>query len=133
MKIIGLDEQEYTWKYHLHQTPRENCSAPHERARKLLKELFPFSSICEEVPLIGVGKEKLFIDFFIPQKRLVVEVQGQQHYHFNHFFFSSKQAFGKALNRDRTKVEWCKINNFDFVELPDNEKDKEWEMRIKNR
>lgn len=133
MKIIGLDNIEYEWKPTLNHSERENSSALHVRARDLLKRLYPFYSINEEVLLVGTLKERLYIDLYVHALRLAIEVQGSQHIEFNSFFFSSKKDFLKAQSRDRSKVEWCKINNIDLVTLPHDESDREWELRIRER
>lgn len=133
MLVMGIDEKEYKWKYYNYQTQRENASNLHVRARTLLKEIFPLSVVCEEVPLIGIGKQNLYLDLYLHTQRLAVEVHGEQHYKFNSFFYENRQAFARAQTRDRTKVEWCKINNIDLVELPYDESDREWELRIRNR
>jgi hypothetical protein len=133
MNIIGLDDVEYKWKYHLYQTQKSNASKPHIRARELLKKLYPFASISEEVPLVGTFKVRLVLDFYIHIQQLAIEVQGQQHYKFNSHFYQNKQAFCRAQSRDRSKIEWCKINNIDLVELPDNESNEQWEQRIRDR
>ena len=133
MKIIGIDDKEYEWKFHLYLKPNSNPSKLHVRARNLLHKMYPFQSLAEEVPLIGTFKERLVLDFYLNKERLAIEVQGSQHYKFNSFFYEDKRAFGRALLRDRTKVAWCIINNIKLVELPYDESDREWESRIRNR
>ncbi len=133
MIITGLDEMEYKWKYYLYQEQKSNASKPHIRARELLKKIYPLTSFSEEVPLIGIFKERLILDFYIHAQRLAVEVAGQQHYKFNSHFYANRQAFCRAQARDRSKIEWCRINEIDLVELPDNESNEQWERRIRGR
>lgn len=133
MQVIGLDGLEYKWKYYQYQKEQGNASGPHKRARALLRSIYPFAAFCEEVPLIGTFNEKLIIDIYIHTQLLAVEVQGSQHYTMNSFFYKNKQAFGRAQARDRSKMEWCKLNNIDLVQLPDSESDEEWTKRIKER
>jgi len=131
--VSGLDGIEYEWKYHAYKNQSDNSSSLHVRARNLLKTIYPFAAISEEIPLIGTLKEKLILDLYIHTQNLAIEVQGEQHFKFNTFFFKNKQAFSKAQARDRSKVEWCKLNNIDLVTLPYDESDKQWEARIRRR
>jgi hypothetical protein len=133
MKVLGLDGLEYEWKYYLYDKDEENASGPHLRARQLLRSIYPFSSFSEEIPLVGTFRERLIIDIYIHTQRLAVEVQGAQHYKFNSFFYKSNKDFIRAVNRDKSKIEWCKINDIDLVQLPYNESNEEWEKRIRTR
>lgn len=130
MIVKGLDGKEYRWNPK--HSPKENPSQLHILARELLKEIFPFNRIFEEVALPGC-KNVLFGDFHVVNEFMIVEVQGQQHYQFSKFFHGSKIGYNRSLNRDNRKKEWCRINNFYFVELPYNESTDEWRNRIYNR
>jgi len=136
MKVIGLDGKEYTWNLTKYKA-RENCSKLHLRARILLTREFPYDIIYEELALPGAKDERqarpLFADFFIPQRYLMVEVQGEQHYKFNSHFFDNKIEFYKAQSRDRRKLEWCETNDFTLVQLPFNEDDEQWLHKIRAR
>ena len=136
MKILGLDGKEYSWnvtKYKGH----EKCSKLHARARIILTKEFSCDIIYEELTLPGTKNERqsrpLFADFFVAGRSLVVEVQGEQHYKFNDYFFENKIEFYKAQARDRSKQEWCKLNNFTLICLPYNETDIQWLERIRDR
>lgn len=128
-KTRGLDGKEYTWNLSMYtNNAREHCSSIHLRARELLKSFFPCDVILEEVPLPG---SRLFADFYIHNKRLMVEAQGEQHYEANNFFHKTNMQFYKGVYRDRKKAEWCELNNIILVTLPYNEGDNEWRERIK--
>jgi very-short-patch-repair endonuclease len=75
-------------------------------------------------------KSTLKADFFIPVRKLIIEVHGEQHTEFNNFFFKSKMDFYKAQARDRDKKQWCEINNFELIELFHNESIEEWRSKI---
>jgi hypothetical protein len=107
--------------------PSNNKSQYHLKARKLLKEMFPTHPILEEIHVPG---ERLFLDFFLPLKRLVVEVHGAQHYELNNHFHANKLEFFKSKTRDSNKIRWCEINNIDIVTLPYDEDLNEWRNRI---
>ena len=130
MKIIGLDQQEYSWIPSNNIVDTEKRSGLHNKAKELLKERYPNDRILEELVLPGTKtatrKSTLKADFFIPVRKLIIEVHGEQHTEFNNFFFKSKMDFYKAQARDRDKKQWCEINNFELIELFHNESIEEW-------
>ena len=134
MKIIGLDDKEYTWIPSNNLVNTEKRSGPHSRAKVLLKELYPNDRILEELILPGTKtsnrKSTLKADFFIPIRSLIIEVHGIQHSEFNNFFFQNKMEFYKAQARDRDKKLWCKINQLELVELFDGESIDDWRNKL---
>lgn len=131
MKFKGLDGQEYAVT--LVDKQRGAVSSYHERARHLLTKLYPFDKFFEEVTLPGSKTEKnkvLYADFYCHSKKLMIEVQGEQHGKFNSFFYSSKLDFLKAQARDKNKKQWCTVNGITLVELPYNESDEQWTKRL---
>jgi hypothetical protein len=136
MKVTGLDHKEYRWSYERYKG-RDKCSKYHKRARILLAQMFPFDLVYEEVPLPGSKTERqsrsLVADFWIPQRSLIIEVQGEQHYKFNNHFFDNKIEFFKAQSCDRNKQEWCDINNIVLVQLPYHEQNDQWQKRIEDK
>lgn len=137
MKVIGLDEKEYNLNFIVNSSVREKVSSYHQAARTLIKSMFPMERVYEEVTLPGtstqVNKKALYADFFIPNLRIVIEVQGEQHYLFSPFFHNSKKDFYLSLARDRDKKEFCRINGFTLIELPYTENIDEWRQRISSR
>lgn len=131
MVVYNLDGELIKWNYSKYYSRKsnQNKSKWHLQARGLLKEIFPNSTIYEEVTL--PTKPATYADFFVPNHTLIVEVNGEQHYEFNSHFHKDKMAFYRGLARDKMKREWCKINDFSIVELPYNEVD-EWTKMIKN-
>ena len=134
MKIIGLDQQEYSWIPSNNTVDTEKRSGLHNKTKELLKERYPNDRILEELVLPGTKtatrKSTLKADFFIPVRKLIIEVHGEQHTEFNNFFFKSKMDFYKAQARDRDKKQWCEINNFELIELFHNESIEEWRSKI---
>lgn len=58
------------------------------------------------------GKDECFwVDFFIPDKNLIIEFNGVQHYKMVDFFHSSDNGFEKQRARDKKLKKWCKDNN----------------------
>ena len=134
MKITGLDGKEYSWNPSGKESSSKKRSNLHEKAKKLLDILFPYDRILEEVSLAGTNKDirrgTLRADFFIPNRNLIVEVHGEQHFKFNKFFFKDKLSFFKAQARDRDKKEWCRINDIKIVEFNHDENIDDWRKKI---
>ena len=134
MKVTGLDGKEHNWNPSAKQSKSKKRSKLHQRARILLYELFLYDRILEEVSLVGTNngarKGVLRADFFIPNRSLIVEVHGEQHFKFNGHFFKDKLSFFRAQARDRDKKEWCRINNINIVELNYDEEIDEWRRKI---
>lgn len=136
MKIVGLDGQEYDWK------PRgsdslENKSALHNKVRHFLKDIFPYDIIMEEVELVGSRdwkkKKPLTADFYIPNRGLIVEAHGEQHYSHSSFFHRTKLDFLKSQKRDSDKIRWCQQNNIDILIFKHNDKEESWRKQIESR
>jgi hypothetical protein len=136
MKILGLDGKEYDWK------PRgsdalENKSAVHCKARTIIKEIFPFDVIMEEVELIGSrdwkGKKELTVDFYVPNRHLMIEAHGEQHYSYSSFFYKQKFNFLKAQKRDSDKARWCEQNKIELIVLDHKDKPEIWRQQIESR
>jgi len=106
----------------------QNPSSLHLKARNLLKEKFPASQILEEVYLPG---EQLYLDFYIPQLKIGIEIQGRQHKEFiPHFHGNNKKNFQKAVGRDKRKAEWCINNGIDLIYFESEENIDQWEKKL---
>ena len=116
-------------------TAKDNRSRSklHTQARKILYELFPTMQILEEVSIKPRGSKTQYLDFYINQFKLAVEVHGQQHYKFNTMFHASAQDFLNQRKNDADKKDWCDLNNITYVELAYNEKAEEWKKKIQDR
>jgi len=136
MHVIGLDNKHYVWNPAKKQAKvkDKNKSSLHKKAKRLLKEAYPFDRILEEVSLPGTKttrrRSSLTADFFIPNRTLIIEVHGEQHYTYNSFFFKNSMEFYKAQARDRDKIRWCEINDIGFIELSFNESEDEWRKKL---
>ncbi len=93
-------------------------SAGHRLARQLLREVCPWHTIYEEVLVPGC-ETPLYLDFFLPEMAVAVEVQGEQHRTPGRFG-KGRLAFLKAKRLDATKAEWCELNNIRLVVLHDD-------------
>lgn len=136
MNIIGLDGKEYEWKAK-GSDALENKSALHNKVRHFLRELFPYDIIIEEVELIGSRdwkkKRPLTADFYIPNRNLIVEAHGEQHYTYSSFFYKSKLDFLKSQKRDADKIRWCNQNNINIIVFKHSDKEEIWREQIESR
>jgi very-short-patch-repair endonuclease len=134
LKIIGLDRQEYSWIPSNNIVDTSKRSGLHNRAKELLKEKYPNDRILEELVLPGTKtstrKSTLKADFFIPMRKLIVEVHGEQHYKFVSFYHSNMLNFLKSQKRDREKQEWCELNGIQYIVLGYDESVETWNERI---
>lgn len=62
-------------------------------------------------------KYKLRFDFYIPERNLIIEFDGLQHF-FAVKHFGGKEGFKQRLQRDRFKNNWCKDNSVNLVRIP---------------
>ena len=72
---------------------------------KFLEDVFPNYRVRREKYIVYQNTELLF-DYFLPEFKLYIEVQGQQHYSFNKFFHKDRKDFDKQLVRDKLKTAW---------------------------
>ena len=128
MKVKTLDGTEYEWKIS-GRTSDRSTSNLHQIAKSLLRIKYPNVKFYEEVPIKIEGRKKLFLDFYIPQFKYAIEVNGQQHYSFSALFHKNRMDFLKAKTRDVEKATWCEVNNIDLLVLKYNEVEL-WESQI---
>lgn len=131
MDTIDLDGNSQYWQLTGHK-PNYNTkkSSLHLRARNLLNVIYPTLQILEEIPVHIRRSDLVYLDFYIPLKRMCIEIQGEQHYKFVQHYHGSALGFLKHKKRDRDKKEWCEINGINFIELPYNESDELWQNRL---
>jgi hypothetical protein len=131
MQIIDLDGHTQNWQLIGHK-PNYNTkkSSLHIRARNLLSIVFPTLQVLEEVAVYIRKSDLVYLDFYIPLKRMCIETHGEQHYKFVQHYHGSALGFLKHKKRDRDKKEWCDLNGITFIELPFDESDNLWQNRL---
>jgi hypothetical protein len=136
MKVKDLNGNSSTWKIRgeiVSANDNRSRSKLHLKARKILYGLFPTMQILEEVSINPrIGKTQ-YLDFYINQIKLAIEVHGQQHYKFNSLYHATAQDFLNQKKNDADKKNWCDINNISYIELPYNEDEDSWTIKIQNR
>jgi hypothetical protein len=133
LRVKGLDGKDYKLSLSGRVAGKGDTrarSAGHLLARTLLLELFPFDPPYEEVTVPGCGGV-LYLDFLLPARRLVVEVQGRQHRQPSKHFHKGAAGFRKQKGRDRRKREWAELNDLTLIELHDDDTDG-WRGRLSN-
>lgn len=135
MKVIGLNDREYNLSLpkYLNNQERQNKSSLHLKARELLKSCFPAYTIYEEIKLPGStnpkNKSVLYLDFFIPNLKLGIEIHGKQHFEYTPYFHKNKMGFFAHQKRDELKQQWCDKNTIKLIVLRYDEVDL-WRMQI---
>jgi len=85
-----------------------------------LREAFPLIRIMRE-EYVTYCNQKLFIDIFVPQLALVVEVHGRQHDEFVGHFHGSAEGFRSSERRDSLKEEWAAEQGYTMVILREHQ------------
>jgi len=130
MKVVDFNGKSCNWPPPGYEVALDDIrprSELHIRCRSLLRTLYPTQPVLEEVPIPGLG---LFIDFYLPMRKLAIECNGKQHDTYVPHFHGTKMNFVASQQRDKRKAEWCQMNNVQMVVLPFNETDEEWLKRI---
>lgn len=132
MLVKDIDGASHNWNLtgNMAKGRVENKSSLHLAARSLIISAFPTLQVLEEVPIPLRRSDTLYLDFYLPLKKVCIEVHGEQHYKFVPFYHNNMLSFLKAQKRDREKQEWCAINGIEYISLPYNETVDQWKDRI---
>ena len=118
MLILTLDGIKIKWKPEgLSAHDHRSKSSYHNTAKEFLLAKYPNYVILEEVSAPVLKGKTLFLDLYIPIKKLVIEVHGEQHFKFIPHFHVTKAGFIKQQHNDALKEEWCVSNNINYMVL----------------
>lgn len=98
----------------------------------LIREVYPRDIIIEEFTIPG---SRMSLDFFIPSRRLAIEIQGEQHQSHINFFHGDRRyskSYGNQKIRDSQKSYWCENNEIRLVEIHPCDIDVEVKRKIKD-
>jgi len=87
-----------------------------DEVKRFLYKYWKDDVVFEELRMV---ETRLTFDFFNANKKIAIEVQGQQHTKFVPFFHGSRAKFLQQLKRDCKKYDFCQINEVTLVEIYD--------------
>ena len=79
-----------------------------------LKKYWQGDVVFEEMRIAGT---RLSLDFYNANKKIAIEVQGQQHFKYTPFFHNTRNAYLKQIKRDVSKIDFCNLNNIKLIEI----------------
>lgn len=85
-----------------------------DEVKRFLKRYWSEDIVFEELRLVDT---RMTFDFYNANKKIAIEVQGQQHTKFIPFFHSNRNKFLQQLKRDNKKLEFCELNGIKLVEI----------------
>lgn len=120
MKVKSLRGQTVNWKPKLIDWEKPSTASNiQNECKKVLALYWCTDVVAEEQLLPGT---KLRLDFVNFSKKIIVEVQGEQHSKFNKFFHNNSILnFAKSLQRDEKKREFADLNGLTFIEVKTTE------------
>lgn len=84
------------------------------RVKNFLKPYWKNDIVFEEFRIVGT---KLSLDFYNANKKVAVEVQGDQHIKYVKHFHKNKLKYLDQLKRDDKKLDFCNFNGIKLVEV----------------
>jgi hypothetical protein len=135
MRVRDLEGKESVWSLTGRTVTTANDrsirSDLHINARTLLKETFPTLTILEEVPIYLHGRRSIaYLDFYLPLRKIAIEVQGEQHFKYVPFFHGNMNGFIESRRRDTEKYYWCEINGITLIPFIYSESLDEWKAKF---
>lgn len=118
VKSINNPGQIITWDIRESSWPMKSSAACRSKIQfeigKIIKQRFPLDPVLED---ITIPETRLSLDFYVPHRKIAVEVQGEQHDEMNPFFHKSNADFEEQKNRDELKRFFCELNGIKIVEI----------------
>lgn len=84
------------------------------RVKNFLKPYWKNDIVFEEFRIVGT---KLSLDFYNANKKVAVEVQGDQHIKYVKHFHKNRLKYLDQLKRDDKKLDFCNFNGIKLVEV----------------
>ena len=82
--------------------------------KNFLKKYWANDIVFEEFRIVGT---RLSLDFYNANKKIAVEVQGDQHTKYVKHFHKNKLQYLEQLKRDQKKLDFCEMNDIKLVEI----------------
>lgn len=117
--LTGSSKRVSKAKKYLIQWNSSSRSKMQFNVKQYLKKYWSNDIVFEEFPIAGT---KMTFDFYNPNKKVAIEVQGKQHLKYTPFFHGkSKSNFLSQIRRDNDKQKFCELNNIKLVEIYPND------------
>lgn len=84
------------------------------RVKDFLKPYWKNDIVFEEFRIVG---SRLSLDFYNANKKIAVEVQGDQHTKYVKHFHKNRLKYLDQLKRDQKKLDFCEFNGIKLVEI----------------
>ena len=100
-------------------------SSKEKQVSKILDEVIGESNYSREHSwewLVNKNGKRMYVDFYIQNKNLVIEYDGEQHFKFIPRFHKTEEDFKKQLERDRLKNELLNEKGIKVVRIPYTDK-----------
>jgi len=88
------------------------------KVKKFIEKYWGRDVVFEEFPVVGT---RLSLDFYNANKKVAIEVQGQQHVKYVEFFHQNRFNYLEQLQRDQKKEKFCELNNITLVTIYQND------------
>lgn len=116
IKTMSLDS------LYLHGVSCRKCSKTRSNGEFITNLLLEYNNEEFEIEktfpdLLSPKEYKLRFDFYLPNRNMVIEVQGVQHFKEHNNYFYDKITQSNQLNNDLLKEEYCKHNNLKLVTI----------------
>jgi hypothetical protein len=82
--------------------------------KEFLHPFWKTDIVFEELKLVGT---RMSFDFYNANKKIAVEVQGEQHTKYVKFFHGNRFKYLEQLKRDDKKFRFCEINDIKLIEI----------------
>jgi hypothetical protein len=118
VKSVNNPDQIITWNTRESNWPQKTESSCRSKIQfqigQIIKKRYPLDPVLED---ITIPDTRLSLDFFIPHRKLAVEVQGEQHDEMNPYFHKSNAEFEEQKERDEMKRFFCELNSIKLLEI----------------
>jgi len=118
VKSVNNPDQIITWNTRESNWPQKTESSCRSKIQfqigQIIKKRYPLDPVLED---ITIPDTRLSLDFFIPHRKLAVEVQGEQHDQMNPYFHKSNAEFEEQKERDELKRFFCELNSIKLLEI----------------
>ena len=84
------------------------------KVKSFLEPYWKNDIVFEEFRIVGT---RLSLDFYNANKKVAVEVQGDQHVRYVKYFHKNRLKYLDQLKRDQKKLDFCELNDIKLVEV----------------